>query len=230
MPTISTPEQLIGYVDSNGNKVIGEPKAFTRSSIMFASENCTLVIGKGANLDNCRMVFQSPRGRVEIGANSTVKAYIRCGTDSTVKIGARFSHTGGGVFSAAEGANLTIGDDCMFAIHLDIRADHAHPIFDRTTGNRLNVSRDVIIGDHVWLAPNVRVYPGAKIGAGTVIGADSIVTKEIPPHCVAIGRPAKVTRENIVWDKSHVCIRAPWKFDHVSDIPNMWKPDDDFEE
>lgn len=50
----------------------------------------------------------------------------------------------------------------------------------------------VIIEDYVWLASRVTVLPGVTIGRGAVVGACSVVTKDIPPMCIAVGNPAKV--------------------------------------
>ena len=38
------------------------------------------------------------------------------------------------------------------------------------------------------------ILPGVTIGKGAVIGAGSVVTKDIPPYCVAVGVPAKVIK------------------------------------
>lgn len=54
-------------------------------------------------------------------------------------------------------------------------------------------TRDVIIGDDSWLGENVCVC-GASIGKHCVIGANSVVTKDIPDYCVAVGIPARVIR------------------------------------
>jgi acetyltransferase-like isoleucine patch superfamily enzyme len=51
----------------------------------------------------------------------------------------------------------------------------------------------VIIGDGSWLGENVCVI-GAKIGVNCVIGANSVVTKDIPDYCVAVGSPAKIIK------------------------------------
>ena len=51
----------------------------------------------------------------------------------------------------------------------------------------------VIVGDGSWLGENVCVI-GAKIGKNCVIGANSVVTKDIPDYCVAVGAPAKVIK------------------------------------
>lgn len=51
----------------------------------------------------------------------------------------------------------------------------------------------VEIGEGSWLGENVCVI-GAKIGKHCVIGANSVVTKDIPDFCVAVGAPAKVIK------------------------------------
>ena len=38
------------------------------------------------------------------------------------------------------------------------------------------------------------IMPGVTIGEGAIIAAGSIVTKDIPPYCVAAGSPAKTIR------------------------------------
>lgn len=38
------------------------------------------------------------------------------------------------------------------------------------------------------------IMPGVTIGEGAIIGAGSVVTRDIPPCCVAVGSPAKVIK------------------------------------
>lgn len=54
---------------------------------------------------------------------------------------------------------------------------------------------DVVTGDGVWIGVNWYIGPGVVIGNDAVIGANSVVTKSIPPGCVAAGIPARVIRE-----------------------------------
>ena len=56
-------------------------------------------------------------------------------------------------------------------------------------------AKPITIGDNCWLASNVVVTGGVTIGEGCVIGAGSVVTKDIPPHSLAIGNPCKVIRQ-----------------------------------
>jgi len=48
------------------------------------------------------------------------------------------------------------------------------------------------IGSSVSIAWGVFLLPGTKIGDGAVIGANSMVSRTIPPKCLAIGYPARV--------------------------------------
>jgi len=49
------------------------------------------------------------------------------------------------------------------------------------------------IGSGSWLGENVCVL-GSRIGRNSVIGANSVVTKNIPDYCVAVGAPAKIIK------------------------------------
>ena len=81
-------------------------------------------------------------------------------------------------------------------------------IIDHSHGN--NVYRELLIHpakrnlyskgtirikDRVWIGEQVLILPDVTIGEGAVIGAGSVVTKDIPPYCVAVGNPAKVIKK-----------------------------------
>lgn len=52
----------------------------------------------------------------------------------------------------------------------------------------------VVIGDGAWLGENVCII-GANVGKNSVIGANSVVTKDIPDFCVAVGSPARIIKK-----------------------------------
>lgn len=54
--------------------------------------------------------------------------------------------------------------------------------------------KPVVIGEGSWLGEHVCVI-GASIGKHCVIGANTVVTKDIPDYCVAVGSPAKVIKK-----------------------------------
>lgn len=90
---------------------------------------------------------------------------------------------------------LTIGNDCMIASNVLITTEN-HGI-DLTKGNYINQplnSKDVIIGNNVWIGEKCVILPGVTIGDNCVIGASSVVTKNVPKDCIACGNPAKVIK------------------------------------
>lgn len=61
-----------------------------------------------------------------------------------------------------------------------------------------------IIKDNVTIGPNACIIGYITIGEGAVIGAGSVVVKDVPPHAVVVGNPAKVikfTKEDCLLNK-----------------------------
>jgi Acetyltransferase (isoleucine patch superfamily) len=52
----------------------------------------------------------------------------------------------------------------------------------------------VIIKDNAWIGTNVVIIGNVTIGKGSVIGANSVVTKNIPDYCVAVGSPCRIIK------------------------------------
>lgn len=55
----------------------------------------------------------------------------------------------------------------------------------------------VNIGDEVWLPSRCQVLAGVTIGDYTVVGMGSLVNKDLPTGCVAVGRPARIIKKNV---------------------------------
>lgn len=72
-------------------------------------------------------------------------------------------------------------------------ATHETDVTSRRKG--VEYAREVKIGNDCWIGGQVIIMPGVTIGDGVTIGAGSVVTKDIPSFCVAIGSPAKVVKQ-----------------------------------
>jgi len=80
-----------------------------------------------------------------------------------------------------------IGDRCIISAHsrgsLPLRAKYPRSV------------QHVKIGMGVWMAPGCIVIQGVEIGEKSVIGTGAVVTKSVPPNCLAAGVPAKVIKK-----------------------------------
>lgn len=53
----------------------------------------------------------------------------------------------------------------------------------------------IVIEDDVWIGANAVVLPGVRIGTHSVVAAGAVVTKDVPPHSIVAGVPAKVIKK-----------------------------------
>lgn len=86
---------------------------------------------------------------------------------------------------------IRIGKRCVIGPAVTI-ATVGHPI--RPDMREYMYTDPVTIGDDVWLGAGVIICPGVTVGNGCVIGAGSVVVRDIPDNCVAVGNPCRVIR------------------------------------
>ncbi len=73
-------------------------------------------------------------------------------------------------------------------------ADTTRPVADQG----LAAPRPVDVGAGAFLGIGSAVLPGVTIGEGAYVGAGAVVTRDVAPHTVVGGNPARVLRR---WDR-----------------------------
>lgn len=170
---------------------------------------------------------------VEIGTLFAAKSlHIVCGShvpahNVSLHIGNNFSIERNGRFLLyTSGNRLTIGNNCMFSQNITIRCGECpHLIFDFETGEYLDQSDGVFVGDHVWVGENAYITKAASIGDECVIGACSVVTRRFDVKNAAIaGNPAKVVREGVQWIRNRGMLETGSKYKMAFDAYHSQYP------
>lgn len=149
-------------------------------------DNFTMTSGDGIN-PLCRNL----RAKILICQNAIIKIGNNTGLSSPC-LWAKESIT--------IGNNVNVGGDCIIMdtdVHcLDYKVRSG--IIKDESGNSLDgvlaKSAPIIIEDYVFVGTRSIILKGVTIGARSIIAAGSVVTKSIPPDCIAGGNPCKVLR------------------------------------
>ncbi|MGL5042392.1 MAG: acyltransferase, partial [Culicoidibacterales bacterium] len=119
------------------------------------------------------------------------------------------------------GTDVDIGEDCMFSRDITIRTGDSHSIIDLNTNKRVNFPKSVFIGKHVWVGYGANIAKGSEIQQNSVIGAASYVNKVFKCGNVVIaGVPAKITKENITWDRRSLSDEIPER--HIQNLKDRY--------
>lgn len=166
-----------------GDVKLGENFAVGQFSKILVNENVVLITGDHSWIaDNC---------------------YIELGTGCKIIIGQRTS-----LQSRCQiRGDVTIGDDVLIAPNC-FRSSGKH-IYDYIPELKIReqdrkyfedhgiYSNPIKIGSYVWLGINSIIFPGVTVGDGSMVGANAVVSKDVEPHTVVGGVPAKFIKSRI---------------------------------
>ena len=152
----------------------------TNCSIHLYGRNCKVQIGEDCNLNHLSLWLEDDGTEIIIGKHVTV--------------------TGSTHMAAIEGCRIIVGDDCLFSQDIEFRTGDSHSILDSITGKRMNPSKDITLGRHVWIGHSVKVLKGASIGSNSIIATGSIITgKSFQDHVIIGGIGGRIIKENVDW-------------------------------
>jgi acetyltransferase-like isoleucine patch superfamily enzyme len=165
--------------------------------LRFASH---ISLGHGAYLDQNTYLHACPNG-IQIGDRSIVMH----GAVLHVYNFRDLPHSG-----------ITIGKDCLIGEYCVIRGQGGVKIGDRVYTSPFTqiiavnhvfddperpfieqgiTAQGIVIEDDVWLGAGAIITDGVRVGKGAVVAAGAVVTKDVPPHTVVGGVPARPIRE-----------------------------------
>ena len=181
-----------------GGRLVPKPKS------VFILHNTAKIELHGLLITNSNCII--PNGR------STV---LRMDKDTILKVNGNFSFFYGcdivllgGVLELGSGfcnsdtkirckQSIKIGNNVMVSHDVTIIDTDAHCMSYKD----YEMTKPIVIEDNVWIGMKATILKGVTIGTGSMIGAGAVVTKSVPPYCLAVGVPAKVIKEGIKWRK-----------------------------
>lgn len=157
-------------------------------------------LGPGSYLDENVYIHACPGG-VKIGAGTLVMhgailhvynfrdlphAGISIGRDSLI-----------GEYTVIRGqGGVSIGDRVYTSPMVQIMAvNHVYDDPNQPFVKQGLTAEGIVIDDDVWIGAHAVITDGIHIGKGAVIAAGAVVTRDVAPHTLVGGVPARVLRE-----------------------------------
>ena len=171
---------------------------------------CRIQFGCSMQVYNKIYLNIHPSAQVTIGSNfvftnganfnplcRNIRGSIYAEQNSQINIGNNVGISSACIWAKSSitiGNYVKIGGDCILLdtdahnLNYSIRRDKSRDIFTAK-------SKPIIIEDDVLIGTRCIILKGVTIGAHSIIGSGSVVTKSIPPNCIAAGNPCKVIKE-----------------------------------
>ena len=170
------------------NQVETRPRWFIRlMAPLYQHRGRHSVIHHSARMDT------PPYRKFSLGDYSVIESFA-CINNAVgdVMIG---DHTRIGLHNTIIGPVL-IGSHVNLAQGITVTAlNHNFEDFEKRIDEQGVSTSTVIIEDDIWIGANAVVLPGVTIGHHSVVAAGAVVTKDVPPHSLVAGVPARIIKQ-----------------------------------
>ena len=181
--------ELSGKITIDGNITTGMIR-IGDINIGIADKNARTVLNIHGNIKF--------NGKASIGRGSKISA----GKNASIEFGNNFNITAASTLIASDSKKVTFGNDCLISWDVQIMNTDFHGVYNLENNERINLSKDIIIGNNVWIGCRCLILKGAQIPDNSVIGANSLLSHSVhEKNCIYAGSPAKKIKENIFWKK-----------------------------
>ncbi|RAZ51211.1 hypothetical protein [Campylobacter hyointestinalis] len=185
------------HIRENGNVIYGDLSKQINFKYEFRGRNNIIFFAGGSS--NVNIIFPGNNGLVFIGKG----IWFGSGSIQVPNSGMCFmddtSSFGGTHFKVLEAKNIIVGRRILVSWNTWLSTCDHHLIMDSQTNDRINFSKSIYIGDHVWCGQDTAISKGSFVASGAVIGAKSLATKIYFSNTVNAGISAKEIKNNIFW-------------------------------
>lgn len=170
------------------NQVETRPRWFIRMlAPLYQHRGKHSVIHRSARMDT------PPYRKFSLGDYSVIESFA-CINNAVgeVIIG---DHTRIGLHNTIIGP-VAIGNHVNLAQGITVTAlNHNFDDSDKRIDEQGVSTTPVVIEDDIWIGANAVILPGVTIGHHSVVAAGAVVTKNVPPHSLVAGVPAKIIKQ-----------------------------------
>ena len=170
------------------NQVQTRPRWFIRMlAPLYQHRGKHSVVHRSARMDT------PPYRKFSLGDYSVIESFA-CINNAVgdVIIG---DHTRIGLHNTIIGP-VTIGSHVNLAQGITVTAlNHNFEDSDKRIDEQGVSTTPVTIEDDMWIGANAVILPGVTIGNHSVVAAGAVVTKNVPPHSLVAGVPAKIIKQ-----------------------------------
>lgn len=205
---IENREDLLNMPD--GNKLIGVLPEWENTKIKITGKNNILYCEPNVKIVNSNIYFNCDNSIVYLSSSKHIY-YLSASlnNDCVLFIGKDNYFNGIINIALSEQRHCIIGNGGLYSFGVWIRNADPHLIYDIQSKKRLNNTKSIFIGDHVWIGQSAFLLKGTQIDSGSIIGAMGLVSgKKIPANTSYGGNPCRKIAENIFWEES--CVHT-WK-------------------
>lgn len=195
-------------VEGNNNLICNHDADLSNVEFNIFGNHNVIIVHKGASFARLSFNIYGDNHKIVIGSNCQFNGPSAIWAEDNhcfISIGEDSSFEGVHLSATEPGSRLIIGRDCMFSYDIDMRTGDSHSLISSETGERYNYAKDIIIGDHVWIASHCILTKGVHLPRNSVVGTGSLVNKAFKEeNTVLAGRPAKIVRRKVNWLRERI--------------------------
>ena len=170
------------------NQVQTRPRWYIRMLAPFYQHR-----GKKSVIHSSVRMDTPPYRKFHLGDYSVIESF--CCINNAVGDVIIGDHTRIGLHNTIIGP-VTIGSHVNLAQGITVTAlNHNFTDTEKRIDEQGVSTSSVTIEDDIWIGANATILSGVKIGQHSVIAAGAVVTKDVPPHSLVAGVPAKVIKQ-----------------------------------
>lgn len=155
----------------------------------FGDSTTSSFAHSGINLNLMENSTLSIEGKVIVGLNSAITLH----ENATLEIGNK-TYIGAKAHIRVN-SHIKIGENVAIAWNVTLMDSDFHNYMIDSI--KQQITKELIIGNNVWIGNNVIILKGVTIGDNAIIAAGSVVTKDVKQGTAVAGNPAKVIKNNV---------------------------------